>query len=122
MIQFEQWREAETRMTGEPAVKPGHRETWFHPGQTADFAYRCQGHSMVPTFYPGELVFIHQQNTFTDGQIVAVQIGDGRTLKRLYRLSDGFKLVPDNEAFQPVTITGKDADQVKVIGVAVARR
>lgn len=122
MIRFEQWVEAETRVTGNQAVKPGHRETVFCPGIPADFAYRCKGHSMVPTFYPGELVFIHQQNTFTDGQIVAVQIGEGRTLKRLYRLTDGYKLVPDNKEFQPVTITGKDSDQVKVIGVAVARR
>lgn len=122
MIVFEQWVEAETRLTGNQEKPTGKRDTLFYAGATADYALRCVGHSMIPTFYPGELVFIKEQETFRNGQICRVMIEGKHTLKRVYRLSDGFKLVPDNKEFQPVTVTGKDADQVKVIGVAVARR
>lgn len=117
-----QWEQAEKLSAGQPAVKPGHRETWFYPGSTVDYALRCVGHSMVPTFFPGELVFIRKQETFIDGQICQVMIDGKHTLKRVYRLSNGFRLVPDNKLFQPVEITGKQAENVHIAGIAVARR
>ena len=101
---------------------PSDRDTIFYNGMKADVAFRCKGNSMKPTFYSGELVFIHRQGDFKNGQIVAVCIGAGMTLKRLYKLPDGFLLVPDNKQFKPLKITGKDADNVKVYGVAVARQ
>ena len=77
---------------------------------------------MTPTFYPGELVFIHKQETFVDGQICQVMIDGKHTLKRVYRLSNGFRLVPDNKLFKPVEITGKQAEKVSIAGIAIARR
>lgn len=52
---------------------------------------------------------------------MAVCIGAGMILKRLYKLSDGFLLVPDNKRFKPLKVTGNDAVNLKVYGVAVAR-
>lgn len=122
MVSFSQWEQAEKLSTGSPMDIPSDRDTVFYHGMKADVAFRCKGNSMNPTFYNGELVFIHKQDDFSDGQIVAVRIGAGMTLKRLYRLADGFLLVPDNKRFEPLKITGNDADNVKVYGVAVARQ
>lgn len=122
MVSFSQWEQAEKLSTGSPMDIPSERDTVFYQGIKADVAFRCKGNSMKPTFYNGELVFIHKQDDFIDGQIVAVRIGAGMTLKRLYRLADGFLLVPDNKRFEPLKITGNDAVNVKVYGVAVARR
>ncbi len=119
-----QWIEAERLSAGspQPAVNQESRSTWFHPGIQPDYALRCVGHSMVPTFLPGEYVFIHQQETFVDGQICQVMIDGKHTLKRVYKLSNGFRLVPDNKRFQPVEITGNEAEKVSIAGIAVARR
>lgn len=124
MISFSQWEQAEKLSAGSqpPVINQESRSTLFYSGIHADCAFYCSGHSMEPTFLPGELVFIHKQETFTDGQIVAVQIGSGMTLKRLYKLSNGFRLVPDNRLFDPVEITGKQAENVKVYGIAIARK
>lgn len=124
MISFNQWKHAEDLSAGSqpPIINQESRSMLFYSGIPADCAFRCSGHSMEPTFLPGELVFIHKQETFTDGQIVAVQIGSGMTLKRLYKLSNGFRLVPDNRLFDPVEITGKQAENVKVYGIAIARK
>lgn len=121
MISFEQWAAAEKIASEKPMIKSGDRPAWFSHVQP-DFAFRCIGQSMRPTFIEGDLVFIHQQDTFSDGQIAAVQIGKLRTLKRLYKLSNGLRLCPDNQLFDPVDLIGEDAAQVRIIGVAVARK
>ena len=120
---FKQWRAAE-QGTGEAdreAVSQN-RATLFYKDAIADCVFRCKGHSMSPTFIPGDLVFIHRQDNFRDGQVCAVQIGDSLTLKRCYRLPDGIRLVPDNRNFLPVDLRGTAADQVTIYGIAVARR
>ena len=117
MSRFAQWASIEAVQ----AVKrppEGRQSTWFDPARTATFAYRCRGNSMIPTFYDGELVFIREQPTFRDGQVVALEIDGGRTLKRVYRVPDGLRLVPDNQDYLPVTV---EAEAVKIIGVAVAQ-
>lgn len=118
-----QWYEAEKLSEGlEQTVNRENRSTLFYRNIPADYAMRCVGHSMFPTFLPGELVFIHEQETFVDGQICRVMIDGKHTLKRVYKLSNGFRLVPDNKLFQPVDITGNEAENVSIAGIAVARR
>lgn len=119
-----QWERAEklSAVLEQPVINQESRSTLFYTGIPADYALRCVGHSMVPTFYPGELVFIHKQETFADGQICQVMIDGKHTLKRVYRLSNGFRLVPDNKLFKPVAITGKQAEKVSIAGIAIARR
>ena len=117
MTEFAQWAEIEAvQVVKRPPV--GRRSTWLESGRTPAFAYRCKGNSMIPTFYDGDLVYIAPQSTFRDGQIVALEIDGGRTLKRLYRVPDGLRLVPDNQDYLPVTVA---PDDVKIIGIAVAR-
>ena len=89
-------------------------------GVAADFALRCKGDSMVPTFTDGDLVLIRRQADVGDGKIAAVLIGDEATLKRVHHLPDGVLLSPDNQAgFSPLMLRGTDAESVRILGVAV---
>lgn len=86
-------------------------------GVTADFALRCKGDSMTPTFQPGDLVLIRQQPEVAPGQIAAVGIDGEATLKRFYKHENGIVLVADNPAYLPqVYPAGTD---VRVYGLAV---
>ena len=86
-------------------------------GVTADFALRCKGDSMIPTFQPGDLVLIRQQPEVEPGQIAAVGIDGEATLKRVYTNPDGVVLVADNPAYAPqVYPAGSD---VQIYGLAV---
>ena len=84
-------------------------------GVQADFALRCKGDSMTPTFNPGDLVLIRQTPDVQDGQIAAVGVGDEATLKRIYRNESGVVCVSDNPAYPPQIYS----DDVTVYGVAV---
>ena len=89
-------------------------------GVRADFALRCKGASMEPTFRDGDLVLIRQQDDADDGKIAAVLIGSEATLKRLHRIPDGLMLLPENTAaFAPQIYQGEEAASVRIIGVAV---
>ena len=86
-------------------------------GVHADFALRCKGESMQPTFKPDDLVLIRQQETVEPGQIAAVGINGEATLKRFYKSGDGIMLVADNPSFAPqVYPAGSD---VQIYGLAV---
>ena len=87
-------------------------------GVSADFALKCKGDSMIPTFQPGDLVLIRQQPEVEPGQIAAVGINGEATLKRFYNHGEnGIVLVADNPAYPPhVYPTGTD---VQIYGRAV---
>jgi repressor LexA len=86
-------------------------------GVAADFALRCNGDSMTPTFQTGDLVLIRQQPEVQQGQIAAVGIDAEATLKRFYKNGDGVVLIADNPAYPPqVYPAGTD---VRVYGLAV---
>lgn len=70
-------------------------------GVIADFALKCKGDSMTPTFNDGDLVLIRQQPEVEDGQIAALGIDGGATLKHIYRQDGGVVCVSDNPKFAP---------------------
>lgn len=70
-------------------------------GVHADYALRCKGDSMIPTFLDGDLVLIRQQPEVEDGQIAAVGINGEATLKHIYKHSDGVVCVSDNPKYPP---------------------
>lgn len=86
-------------------------------GVTADFALKCKGDSMAPTFSDGDLVLIRQQPEVEPGQIAAVGIGGEATLKRVYRNGAGLVLVADNPAYPPQVYAA--GDDVRIYGLAV---
>lgn len=86
-------------------------------GVAADFALRCKGDSMMPTFSEGDLVLIRQQAEVQPGQIAAVGVGGEATLKRVYQNGEQVVLVADNPAHPPqVYQAGTD---MRIYGLAV---
>ena len=86
-------------------------------GVKADFALRCKGDSMIPTFLEGDLVLIRQQPEVNNGQIAAVNIEGETTLKHLYYQDGGILLVADNPAFAPMFVPAEK--EIIVHGLAV---
>lgn len=70
-------------------------------GIRADFALKCRGESMTPTFEDGDLVLIRQQPDVEDGQIAAVGINGEATLKHIYKQENGILCVSDNPKYAP---------------------
>ena len=88
-------------------------------GIHADFALRCKGDSMEPTFREGDLVLIRQQPEVEPGQIAAVNINNETTLKHIYPQENGILLVADNPQYQPIFVTIESGDEVIIHGLAV---
>lgn len=88
-------------------------------GVHADFALRCKGDSMIPTFLDGDLVLIKQQPEVENGQIAAVNIENETTLKRVYKQESGLLLRADNPAFGQVFIPAEDNREIIIHGLAV---
>lgn len=85
-------------------------------GVTADFALRCKGDSMSPTFEAGDLVLIKQTPDFQQGQITAIGVEGEATLKRAYHQDDTIVCVSENPAYPPQIYK---ASEVTVYGIAV---
>ena len=85
----------------------------------ADFALRCRGDSMTPTFSDGDIVLLRQQPDVQDGQIAAVIINGEATLKHVYHEPAGLLLVADNPAYAPMHITQSEGEFTRIQGLAV---
>lgn len=85
-------------------------------GIRADFALKCRGDSMSPTFEQGDVVLIRQQPDVQPGQIAAVGIDGEATLKRIYIEKDKVFCISENPAYKPQVYDAKD---VTIYGLAV---
>ena len=84
------------------------------------FALRVRGESMLYAgILPGDLVIVHRQETFRDGEIVVALFEDEATVKTLRRENGHIWLMPENPAYQPI-----DGEGCALLGkvVAVLRR
>ena len=86
-------------------------------GVRADFALKCKGESMEPTFKDGDLVLIRQQPEVNNGEIAAVGISGEATLKHVYKQENGITCVSDNPAFPPMFFPAGEG--ITVYGLAV---
>ena len=88
-------------------------------GVRADFALRCEGDSMTPTFLDGDLVLIRHQPEVEPGQIAAVDIDGETTLKHVYFREDGLTLTADNPKYPPVFVPADQVGEITIHGLAV---
>ena len=86
-------------------------------GVRADFALKCKGDSMAPTFIDGDYVLIRQQPDVENGQIAAVNIGGETTLKHVYFQEGGILLTADNAKYPPVFVQA--GQEIIIHGLAV---
>lgn len=89
----------------------------------ADFCLRAVGDSMLGArIFDGDIVFIRAQNSVDNGEIAAVIINDEATLKRVYFYPEEEKLIlsPENPRYAPLVFVGRELENIKIIGKAVA--
>lgn len=87
-------------------------------GTEGDYVLEVRGESMKDAgIMDGDYVVVHPSPEARDGEIVVALLEDeDATVKRFYRESDHFRLVPENDAMDPIVTT--DARIMgKVIGV-----
>lgn len=90
-------------------------------GRTGEhFALKVRGESMLYAgILPGDLVIVHRQESFRNGDIVVALFEDEATVKT-YRMKDGHLwLMPENPEYEPI-----DGEGCALLGkvVAVLRR
>lgn len=85
-------------------------------GVHADFALKCKGDSMEPTFEHNDLVLIRQTPDVQNGQIAAIGVDGEALLKRIYRQADQVVCVSENPAYAPQIFSAQD---VTIYGLAV---
>jgi repressor LexA len=75
-------------------------------GTGGDYILRVKGDSMKDAgILAGDYVVIRPSQTADDGEIVVAMIEDEATVKRFFRESDGVRLEPENDAYQPIKTT-----------------
>ena len=86
-------------------------------GRTGEyFALRVRGESMLGAgILPGDLVVVHQQESFINGDIVVALFEDEATVKTLRRKDGHIWLLPENPEFQPI-----NGDCARLLGKVVA--
>ena len=80
---------------------------------TADYAARVNGDSMIPRFVDQQIIFIHEQPALDEGEIGVFCLNNEAYLKKL---ESGY-LVSLNPAYAPIPV--QDSDDLKVIGKVV---
>jgi repressor LexA len=85
------------------------------------FALRVRGDSMINAgILDGDTVIVREQPDASDGEIVAALVDEEEaTVKRLSRKGGRVRLLPENDAYEPI-----EAESVRVLGkvVSVMRR
>lgn len=83
------------------------------------FLLRVRGDSMSGEgILPRDLVVVKPQETAEHGDLVAVLLGDEATVKRIHFDRDAVRLVPSNQAYEPIVVDREDARIVgRVVGL-----
>ena len=67
------------------------------------------GESMLPTIRPRDLLICKPGDSWTEGVVVAVNVDDSDTIKRIQRAQDGgIDLVPDNPKYREIHFSKSD--------------
>jgi len=86
------------------------------------FCFQINTQCMEPSFKLGDQVLVNSAVTFDtlkDG-IYIIQIDGISSLKRIQRLpGNGFKLICDNTAFDNISVTKNEIDNLKLLGEAI---
>lgn len=84
------------------------------------YALKIIGDSMTPLFDDGDIVLVHKQEEFENGDNCIILInGDEATVKKVYKGTDGIELKAVNPYYPPRKFTKEETDTipVKIIGV-----
>lgn len=113
---------------GHPVLAQEHIEQYcmipanfFSPA--ADYLLRVQGDSMKNAgIIDGDLLAVRKQHTAENGQIVVARMGEEVTVKRLKKMAHQILLLPENDDYEPITVSDQSEDfSVEGIYVGVIR-
>ncbi len=83
----------------------------------ADFGIRISGDSMEPQFINGQIVWVHQQETLSTGEIGIFCLDGNAYCKKLKDDAEGLFLISLNIKYEPIKI--KETDSFKIFGKVV---
>lgn len=83
----------------------------------ADFGIRISGDSMEPQFINGQIVWVHQQDTLSTGEIGIFYLDGNAYCKKLKDDEDGLFLLSLNTRYEPIPV--KETNSFKVFGKVV---
>ena len=84
------------------------------------FGLKLKGDSMSPEYRDNDVVIFKAQPTCESGDDCAVMVnGNDATFKRVFRNEKGIVLQPLNPAYEPMTYTNKEIDElpVRILGI-----
>jgi phage repressor protein C with HTH and peptisase S24 domain len=94
----------------------------FSEGDPKAYALRVRGDSMVPRYFPGEIVIAQPRLSPKDGDFACVQLVNGeRLIKRVFRSAGGWLLRSMNESYPTREVTNDEIHAIHVIKHSVAR-
>ncbi|MBP3411935.1 MAG: helix-turn-helix domain-containing protein [Oscillospiraceae bacterium] len=108
---------------GQPILADEHIEAYVDVPRNikADYALTCKGDSMINArIFPGDIVYIRQQDQVENGEIAAVLIDNEATLKRIRLYDDHIVLEPENPQYRPLSYWGEEMNHLRILGKAVA--
>ncbi len=74
------------------------------------FLLRVKGDSMTGEgIMPRDLVLVKPQPNATHGDLVAIMVGEEATVKRIHFDRDAIRLMPANNAYDPIVVNPEDA-------------
>lgn len=91
--------------------------TFDHKPEGTLFLLKCQGHSMEPLIPDGSLVTIRRQAMVENGELAAVLIDDGATIKRVKFTNGEILLLPENTHYDPIILN--DNNPGRIIGKVI---
>ena len=109
---------------GKPIEAQQHIETYVTEDEDldADYALRVKGDSMIGAgIDDGDIVFIRQQPDVENGEMAAVYVDGGATLKRVYKDGKGVSLYSENPKYPPMYFTAENCEEFRVLGKAVKK-
>jgi repressor LexA len=84
-----------------------------------DYLLKVRGMSMRDAgIMDGDLLAVQRATDAKNGQIVVARLGDEVTVKRFRRNRNTIELLPENPDFEPIVVTGGEAD-FAIEGLAV---
>lgn len=109
---------------GKPIEAQQHVECYVTEDEDldADYALRVKGDSMIGAgIDDGDIVFIRQQPDVENGEMAAVYVDGGATLKRVYKDSKGVSLYSENPKYPPMYFTAETCEEFRILGKAVKK-
>lgn len=84
------------------------------------FALKVSGDSMIEDgIFDGDTIFVRQQETADNGQIVAAMVDGEATVKRFYREDDRIRLQPANSSMEPFFVGEHEGREAQILGKVV---